>query len=46
MQQGDVQATSADTKLLEKMINFKPNTPVEVGIKKFVDWYLDFYELS
>ena len=46
MQQGDVQATSADTKLLEKMINFKPYTSVEVGVKKFVDWYVDFYEVS
>ena len=33
MQKGDVQSTSADTKLLEKMINFKPHTSVEVGLK-------------
>ena len=46
MQPGDVQATSADTELLEKFIDFKPNTSVDVGINKFVDWYRDFYEVS
>ena len=46
MQPGDVQATSADTELLEKFIDFKPNTSVDVGINKFVDWYRDFYEIS
>ena len=46
MQPGDVQATSADTELLEKFIDFKPNTSVEVGIQKFVEWYRDFYEVS
>ena len=45
MQQGDVKATLADTKLLEQLIDFRPNTSVEVGIKKFVDWYKDFYEV-
>ena len=45
MQPGDVKATSADTKLLEQLIDFKPNTTVEVGIKNFVDWYRDFYEV-
>jgi UDP-glucuronate 4-epimerase len=46
MQPGDVKATSADTKLLEQLIDFKPHTSVEVGIKNFVDWYRDFYEVS
>ena len=45
MQPGDVKATSADTKLLEQLIDFKPNTSVAVGIKNFVDWYRDFYEV-
>tara|TARA_B100000963_G_scaffold357801_1_gene380856 strand:+ start:908 stop:1924 length:1017 start_codon:yes stop_codon:yes gene_type:complete len=45
MQPGDVQATSADTYLLEKYIDYKPNTSFEVGIKNFVDWYRDFYEV-
>ena len=43
MQPGDVASTSADTELLENWIGFKPRTSVKEGIKKFVDWYKDFY---
>ena len=43
MQMGDVKATYADTSSLESWIQYKPNTPIEEGVKKFVDWYLDFY---
>ena len=43
MQPGDVQSTSADTRLLEEMVNFKPKTSVKEGITKFVDWYKEFY---
>ncbi len=43
MQQGDVPATAADTSALEAWIGFKPNTPVKEGVKKFVEWYRDFY---
>ena len=43
MQPGDVASTYADTELLENWIGFKPRTSVKEGIKKFVDWYKDFY---
>ena len=43
MQMGDVHSTLADTSLLEKYINFKPQTSLEFGIKKFVEWYRSFY---
>ena len=43
MQLGDVKATYADTSALESCINFKPNTSIEDGISRFVDWYIDFY---
>ncbi len=46
MQPGDVEATSADTQLLENWINYKPDTSVKNGIKKFVDWYKCFYKYS
>ena len=36
MQPGDVKATYADTESLEKEINFKPNTTINSGIKKFI----------
>ncbi len=44
IQPGDVPSTESDTKSLEKWIDFKPSTPVEVGISKFVDWYKKFYD--
>ncbi len=44
MQDGDVQATYADVDDLEKDFNFKPSTPIEEGIKKFVEWYREYYK--
>lgn len=46
MQPGDVPATHADTSSLESYVNFRPNTSIEVGVKKFVDWFLDFYKTN
>ena len=43
MQPGDVKATSADTKLLEKWTGFKPNTSIQDGVNKFVGWYMEYY---
>ena len=44
MQLGDVVSTAADTQALEGWIGFKPSTPIELGIKKFAEWYQDFYQ--
>ncbi len=44
MQPGDVPATVSDCKSLESFINYKPNTSIEYGIGKFIDWYRKFYE--
>ena len=43
MQPGDVPATYASTVLLERLIGFKPQTPLAVGVGKFVAWYRDQY---
>jgi len=43
MQPGDVERTEANTESLEKWINFKPNTSIDDGVKKFVDWYREHY---
>jgi UDP-glucuronate 4-epimerase len=43
MQPGDVPATSADTAELERWVGFRPGTPVEVGIERFVQWYREHY---
>lgn len=46
MKPGDVPATYASTKALEKAVGFKPQTPIEVGLQKFADWYVDFYKVK
>jgi UDP-glucuronate 4-epimerase len=43
MQPGDVLATEADTSALEAATGFRPATPVEEGVKRFVQWYRDYY---
>lgn len=44
MQPGDVPVTYADTSPLERDFGFKPSTPLRDGLRKFVDWYKDFYK--
>ena len=44
IQPGDVEATYSNTKSLEEWIGFKPNTSIDEGIKKFVEWYLSYYK--
>lgn len=46
MQPGDVLETSADTKALYDVIGFKPQTSVQDGVQRFVDWYKAFYKVS
>ena len=45
MQQGDVQATEADTAALERLTGFRPKTPVEEGVRRFVEWYRGYYRV-
>ena len=45
MQPEDVVATSADTSLLNEWIDYKPTTPIELGIRQFISWYKDFYNV-
>lgn len=44
MQDGDVYRTYADVTGLTKAFDFKPDTPIYEGIKRFVNWYKDFYK--
>jgi UDP-glucuronate 4-epimerase len=43
MQPGDVAETWADTTALMRDLHYVPATPIDVGVRRFVDWYLDFY---
>jgi len=46
MQPGDVQATVADVSSLQEATGFRPDTSVETGIAKFIDWYKDYYQID
>lgn len=43
LQPGDVPDTFADVQDLTQDVGYQPQTPVEVGVKRFVEWYLDHY---
>ena len=45
MQPGDVLRTYADVSDLEKAIGFKPQTSIEEGLEKFVEWYREYYKI-
>lgn len=44
MQPGDVPATSADIDDLMREVGFRPSTPIEDGVHRFVSWYREFYK--
>lgn len=46
MQAGDVPATYADIDDLQAAVGFKPATPIEVGMQRFVDWYRGYYNVE
>ncbi|HUE12185.1 MAG TPA: NAD-dependent epimerase [Steroidobacteraceae bacterium] len=43
MQPGDVPDTWADVEALARDVGYRPSTPLEQGVKHFVDWYLEYY---
>jgi UDP-glucuronate 4-epimerase len=45
LQAGDVPDTWADVEDLVAEVGYRPSTPVEVGVKNFVDWYVDYYKV-
>ena len=44
MQPGDVPVTYADTSALERDFGFKPSTSLRTGLRKFAEWYKEFYK--
>ncbi len=45
LQKGDVPDTAADVSALARDVGFRPSTPVETGIARFVDWYRNYYQV-
>ena len=46
MQEGDVPEALADVDDLMKEIDFKPSTSIEEGVGKFIDWYIDYFNIK
>ncbi len=46
MQPGDVPATYADVEALVQDVGFAPKTPISVGVRNFVQWYRDYYNIG
>ncbi len=46
LQPGDVPDTEADMQDLIDDVGYKPATPVDVGVRRFIDWYLEYYPHS
>ena len=46
LQPGDVPDTWADVEDLVRDVGYRPATPVEVGVARFVDWYLDYHQIK
>lgn len=44
MQPGDVRAAYADASDLMQDVGFQPDTPIEEGVRRFVEWYETYYE--
>jgi len=45
MQPGDVPDTYADVTALTEDVGYRPSTPIEVGVQRFVEWYREFYQV-
>lgn len=46
MQPGDVPNTWANVDELSKLIDYRPNTSINEGVKKFVDWFCEYYKIN
>jgi UDP-glucuronate 4-epimerase len=46
IQEGDVPESLADVDELMQDVGFSPNTPIEVGVSNFIDWYLNYYKIK
>jgi UDP-glucuronate 4-epimerase len=43
MQPGDVPVTYADTSRLRATVDYAPNTPIAIGLRRFVEWYRNYH---
>lgn len=46
LQDGDVPATYANVDALQRDVGFRPQTPIEEGVRRFVEWYKEYYRVQ
>jgi len=46
LQKGDVKKTNSNNKKLESIIRYSPQTDIVTGIKNFIEWYKDYYDIT
>ena len=46
MQPGDIVRTEADISDTQRLLGYAPTTPVEVGVRRFADWYCEYHGVS
>ena len=46
MQPGDVPRTEADVTDLVENLGYKPDTPVQTGIERFIEWYKSYFKIQ
>lgn len=46
LQPGDVISTKSDITEINKLVDFQPKTSVKIGVKNFIEWYLDYFNVS
>jgi UDP-glucuronate 4-epimerase len=46
MQAGDVPTTYAAVDDLTRDVDFRPSTPIDIGVARFVEWYCDYYRIK
>src|SRR5690606_8753716 len=46
LQEGDVPETFADVEDLMRVVDFRPSTPMDTGVGKFIDWYKEYYNIK
>ncbi len=45
VQDGDVARTEADITETQALLGYSQSTPIDTGVRRFVDWYREFYQV-
>ena len=46
LQKGDIKDTHSNLNKIQKNLGYKSTTPIKEGVKRFLNWYLDYYKIK